>query len=200
MLDERFVMIGVFLNFLGGIWYLKDTVTGKVRPNKVTWFLWAVAPLIAFAAELQKGVGWTSLMTFMVGFNPLLIFLGSFINPRSVWKVGAFDIVCGILTMAGSTLWFITREGNIAIIFSLLADFTAGLPTLMKSYHHPETENGYAFLFASVSALITVFTIKIWNFAHWAFPVYIFLYNCFFIYLILIRPVKLRTSGTILNR
>lgn len=83
MLDERFVYLGFALVFFGGLSYLIDTVRGKNKPNRVTWFFWAVAPLIAFAAEIQKGVGLRSLMTFSAGFSPLLIFIASFVNKKS---------------------------------------------------------------------------------------------------------------------
>ncbi|MDP2363456.1 MAG: hypothetical protein Q8M94_06755, partial [Ignavibacteria bacterium] len=70
MIDERYIFIGLALSFLGSVSYLLDTIKGKVKPNRVTWFLWALAPLIAFSAEVKQGVGMASLMTFMVGFNP----------------------------------------------------------------------------------------------------------------------------------
>jgi hypothetical protein len=73
MLDERLIIVSTIIYFIGGLSYLIDTLKGKVKPNRITWFLWAVAPLIAFSAELQKGVGLVSLMTFSMGFLPLLV-------------------------------------------------------------------------------------------------------------------------------
>src|SRR3989338_995897 len=78
MIDERFVILGVFIFFLGSIGYFKETILGKVKPNKVTWFLWSLAPLIAFFAQIKQGVGIQSLLTFIVAFIPLIIFLASF--------------------------------------------------------------------------------------------------------------------------
>ena len=87
MLDERFVFVGFGLSLIGGASYLFATIKGIAKPNKVTWFLWALAPLIAFWAQIQQGVGLQSLMTFVVGFNPLLIFLASFVNKKAFWKI-----------------------------------------------------------------------------------------------------------------
>ncbi len=74
MINENFVILGVVIGFIGSLSYLLSTIKGKTKPNRVTWFLWAIAPLIAFAAEIKEGVGIQSLMTFSVGFGPLLIF------------------------------------------------------------------------------------------------------------------------------
>ncbi len=83
MINANFVFVGVFFQSIGGLSYLIDTVRGKIKPNKVSWFMWSLAPLIAFAAEVKQGVGIQSLTTFIVGFVPLIIFIASFVNKRS---------------------------------------------------------------------------------------------------------------------
>jgi hypothetical protein len=80
MLNENFVYIRAALSFLGALSYLIDTLKGKAKPNKVSWFVWALAPLVAFWATVQQGVGIQSLLTFVVGFNPFLIFLASLVG------------------------------------------------------------------------------------------------------------------------
>ncbi len=194
MLDERFVIVGVAINFIGALSYLIDTIKGRIKPNRITWFLWALAPLIAFTAEIKQGVGLQSLMTFAVGFNPLLIFLASFVNKKAEWKLRPFDFFCGGLSVIGLLLWYITKIGNIAILFSIFADGTAALPTIKKSYQMPETENYKGFFCAAINASITILTIKIWNFAHYGFPLYILLINTLLFVLIRFRLGKLLKS------
>ena len=174
MINEEFVIVGAALNLIGSLSYLKDTLKGKTRPNRVSWFLWAVAPLIAFGAELNHGVGLPALMTFMVGFGPLLIFLGSFANRKSFSKLTRLDIMCGVFSLFGIVLWLITGSGILAIIFTILADGIAAIPTVVKSYKEPESENWHAFFFGAVSAAIALLTIDKWDFAHYGFPAYIF--------------------------
>lgn len=172
MIDERFIYLGAVINFLGTISYLISTIEGRTKPNKVTWFLWAVAPLVAFIAQYSKGVGLTSLITFMVGFGPLLVFLASFINKKAEWKITKFDIFCGVLSLLGLCLWGITKEGNIALLFAIFADGLASIPTLIKSYRFPETENVDSYLSAGISAFIACLVIKNWNFETYAFPIW----------------------------
>ena len=177
MINENFVILGAFINLLGGISYIKDTLQGKIQPNRVSWGLWAVAVMIAFAAEIGEGVRLQSLTTFMVGFTPLLIFLASFVNKKAYWKLTKFDLLCGILSVLGIILWYITKNGNIAIIFSIFADLMAGIPTLVKSYEHPESENWIEFMSSFISVVILLFTLKNWGFAYYGFPLYILLYD-----------------------
>ena len=191
MLNPNFVIAGSLIFLGGSASYLIDTLKGKVRPNKVTWFLWGFAPLIAFAAEITQGVGIASLLTFTVGFVPLIVFLASFVNRKSYWKINKLDIGCGVFSVIGLVLWYTTKVGNIAIGFSILADFLAAVPTLVKSYNQPETENYLLFLTNAISAGITLLTIKVWSFATFAFPLYIFLITSVFAILIKFKIGKL---------
>ena len=187
MINENFVILGAVIAFAGGLSYLISTIKGKTKPNRVTWFLWSLAPFVAFSAEIKEGVGIQSLMTFMVGFTPFLVFLGSFVNKKSVWKLGRFDLTCGALSLIGLLIWYITKNGNFAIFFGITADGLAAVPTLVKSYFFPETENYHVYLTAAINAAITLLTIKIWNFAHFGFPLYIFILCTIFVLLIKFR-------------
>lgn len=194
MINPNFVFVGVFFQFIGGLNYLLDTVKGKIKPNKVTWFLWSLAPLVAFFAEIKQGVGILSLTTFIVGFVPLLIFIASFTNKKAEWKLTRLDLSCGILSILGLIIWLITKVGNIAIFFSILADGLAAVPTIIKSYFYPESENDLVYLFGIINAGIGLLTISEWKFQHYGFPAYLF-----FLCLTLTLLIRFKI-GKILNR
>lgn len=199
MLDEKFILVGALLSLIGGLNYLVGTVKGKTRPNKVTWLLWTLAPMIAFTAQVKQGVGLQSLLTFMVGFNPLLIFIASFVNKKASWNITRFDLLCATLSVLGLVLWYITKVGNVAIFFSIVADVSAGLPTIVKAFNAPETESYLVFLLGGINALITLATIDVWNFQYFAFPVYIVGINTILIILIKFKigkHFKLRMTKT----
>lgn len=173
MISPNFVILGVIIQSVGGIGYFLDTIKGRVQPNKVSWLLWAIAPLVAFAAELSQGVGIQSLTTFIVGFIPLIVFIASFTNKKAEWKLGKLDVICGVFSFLGIILWFVTKSGNVAILFSIIADGLAAVPTIIKSYSHPESENHLIYTLGVVNAGIGLLAIQSWNFEHWGFPAYL---------------------------
>lgn len=195
MIDERFVILGSILGFIGIFHYLIETIKGKAKPNRVSWFLWALAPLVAFAAEISKGVGIQSLMTFTVGFGPLMVFVASLFNKESQWNLTKMDYIYGGLSLFGLVLWWITGEGILAIFFAIISDGLAAMPTLIKAYHQPETEDSTAFLFCIFNAGITILTISIWDFAHAAFPIYI-LIMCATLYIVIKFKIGKLQSNT----
>lgn len=173
MIDEKFVFVSVALILFGDLSYLLYTIKGRVKPNKVSWLLWGLAPLIAFVAQLSQGVGLLSLTTFAFGGLPLLVFFASFLNKKAYWKITKFDLICGALAILGLVLWKVTQVGNWAILFAVVSDGFAAIPTLVKSVKAPETESYQVYLLNGLGAVITLFTIRQWDFAHSGFPIYV---------------------------
>lgn len=190
MINQNFVIVGAIIVTGGGLSYLLDTLKGKVKPNRVSYLFWAAAPLIAFFAEINQSVGLPALMTFMVGFLPLTVLVASFVNKNAAWKLNSFDVTCGALSLLGLVLWFITKSGNIAIVFSILADALAALPTIVKAFNSPETESAWPYFTATISATLTLLTLPVWNIATCAFPIYILLVSLVISTLVQFKPGK----------
>lgn len=175
MLSENFIYFASLLNVIGTGSYVVQTLRGNTRPNRVSWLLWSVAPLIAAAAQFREGVGLITLSTFMNGFMPLLILIASFINRKAYWKASTFDYFCGSISVLALILWLVTGEGLLAIGLSILADLMAAIPTLRKSYSEPESEHPTAFLFSAIASGITLLTIDEWRIENYSFATYILL-------------------------
>ncbi len=52
------VFVGAAVNLFGHFSYIKETLKGNTKPNKVTWLIWSIAPLIATFAAISSGVKW----------------------------------------------------------------------------------------------------------------------------------------------
>ncbi|HEX8965656.1 MAG TPA: hypothetical protein VF820_04470 [Patescibacteria group bacterium] len=169
MLALGIVLLGICINGIGTGYYLILTLKGKIKPNKITFFVWALAPFVTFLAQIVKGVGIQSIMTLSISIFPLSIFVASFVNKKAYWKITKIDFICGLLSIAGLFLWFLTKEANIAILFSLFSEATATFPTIVKAYIYPKTERPLPWLASVVSGLLTLVTISSFSFANSAF-------------------------------
>jgi hypothetical protein len=175
MISEKFIYIGALFNLMGSSTYAVSTVRGHTKPNRVSWFVWSLAAFVAFSAQVSQGVGLRSLTTFMVGFGPLVIFLVSFVNRKSYWRVTKFDLACGGFSLLALVLWQVTGIGNVAIALSIAADVLATVPTLRKGFKYPASEHPLPFLTGFLSAGITLLTLKAWSFSSGGFALYILL-------------------------
>ncbi len=173
MINVHFVIVGAAISLAGALVYAWDTLRGRTHPNRVTWLLWGVIPLVAFWVEVQSGVGLQALMTLSIGLGPLFVLAASFFNRTAVWQVRRLDYVCASLSVAGIGVWVVSERGALAISAAIVADFLAGLPTLLKAWRAPETESAAAYWGALANATITLLTVTVVTFAVLAFPVFI---------------------------
>lgn len=177
MLPEYFAVIGAIIASLGGLYYLYETILGTAKPNRVTWLLWAVFPMITFVAQRVQAVEGVSWATFVSGFVPLVIVVASFFNRKAYWRTRPLDYGCMVLGIAGIVLWAVMKTPNVAILFAVLADFAAAVPTLLKAYRHPETESWIAYGISAFGFIVSMSAIQTWNFQNYAFIVYLTVIN-----------------------
>lgn len=170
MIDPRFVYLALALSAFGGGVYVRDTLRGVTSPNRVTWSLWGLEGVLAFVIERQQHVGLASWMTLMLGLVPIVVVIASFRNPKSAWKIGPFDVFCGLISLAGLAFWAFVNEPTIALVSFVCADQIAALPTLRKSWLAPSTESPLAFFMGFLNCAITVLTLKIFATAGVLFP------------------------------
>jgi len=197
MLHSNFVIIGTLIGAAGALAYLIETVKGKVRPNRVSFLLWSVIPMIAFFAQIRQGIGMEALMTFSTGFLPFTVFIASFFNKQAEWKLTMFDLICGILSLLGLILWMITKVGNIAIFFSIVADALAAIPTIRKAYKYPETEIAWPWIATVTGVVLTLLTLSTLTFANSGFILYIFAVNLLIYILVQFKPgVRFQKNNT----
>ena len=149
MIDPRFVYLAAALSLVGAYGYIRDTLRGDTAPNRVTWSLWGVEGVLAFFVEIQQHVGLAALMTLMLGLVPCAVVVASFRNPNGVWKLGAFDVVCAVISLSGLALWAIVQQPALALISFVAADQVAALPTLRRPWNR--------------SAMSRVMTFRLWR-------------------------------------
>jgi hypothetical protein len=174
---EYIVIIGAVASTIGAATYIYSMFRGNTKPNRVSWLLWAIAPLIATAAGLSKGAGWAALPVFMSGFSPVLIFAASFLTKKAYWKLTVFDYICGAISALALILWLATSDANIAIIFSMISDGTAAIPTVTKAWKTPESESPWPFLIGIFSPATAFAVVSTWSFSEVAFPAYLVFIN-----------------------
>ena len=121
-------------------------------------------------------------------FNVAAIFLASFVNPKAYWKTEKRDYLFALIALVGFVLWRITDDPALAIGFSIVADALAAMPTFIKALKQPESENGKSFVIWTFSSIILVLIVEKWEFSHYAFPIYLVLFNASLAYFINVRP------------
>ena len=166
------VIVSALLLLWGGYSYFRDTLAGRTKPNRVTWFLWALAPLVSLSAAFSADADiWASVRVLVGGVVPAAIFLGSFANRKSYWRLTWFDWFCGGLSSTALLFWLFANSPLIAVLLATAANIFASIPTFIKAWNFPETESRLIFNVSFWSTILIIPAIPVWTIANSAFQI-----------------------------
>ena len=169
---QSLVIVSALLLLWGGYACLRDTLAGRTKPNRVTWFLWALAPLVSFGAAFSADAdNWASVRVLVGGVVPAVIFLGSFVNRNSYWRLTRFDWLCGGLSLTALLFWQFVNSPLIAVLLATAANAFASIPTFINAWNFPETETRLIFITSFLSAILIIPAIPVWTIANSAFQI-----------------------------
>jgi hypothetical protein len=187
------VILSAIISILGAAAYIRDTIKGQTKPNRVSWSMWALSPLIGTAAAIAAGADiWTTVRIFLAGFLPLLVFLVSFVNSKSYWKLTLFDFLCGFCSLLALVAWLVIQSPILAILIAALGDGFATLPTLRKAWLNPESETKITYIASLVSVLLVIPSIPVWNIENSAFQIYLLIANIALLFVVYRKQLGFR--------
>jgi hypothetical protein len=155
--------------------YIITTLQGKTKPNRATWWVWGINGSVLCLGNLAVDADYTMLPLIFAVVAQLCIAILSIKYGEGGWN--RFDRRCLIASSISFILWRILTYDIIAIIFPILIDILAALPTLKKSYYEPETEDLLTYILYTVGGFFTVLAIQAWSFEIAITPLYVFLIN-----------------------
>ncbi|MFZ2150263.1 MAG: hypothetical protein WAV15_03850 [Minisyncoccia bacterium] len=184
MIPEQFIFLGILLHSIGQLAYIISIARGHAKPNLVSWTIWAVAPMIGAFFQFRAGAGLSALPVFWAGFGPFIVILFCLYKRNAYWKLTTFDIHCGILSILALIFYFFTKNLGISLLFAMLSDALASLPTIVKAWKFPETEISLNYFLAMISNIIGLLIIKSWSFSVSAFGISLVLQSAIIIFCI----------------
>lgn len=187
MIDPNWVFASAALGVAGSIRYAFAVVAGTARPNLVTWSLWAAVPLIAFAAQLDSGVGLPAVQTLAAGVGPFVVVVTGACTRRNLARLGVFDLACAVVAGAALGVWLGLGQASAAVVFAVAADAAAALPTVVKAWRDPASENVLFYVLVGTGAAVTLLTISSWEPAAWAFAAYVLTLSVTLVTLVSVR-------------
>lgn len=166
-------LISAIVIFVSMFPYIKAIYNRSLeRPVVSTWALWVLIGALLFVTNYDAGSRWdTTLFPIFVGVvNPALVLLFALRYGTYVWT--KIDTLCVVLCVVTIVVWQTTDSPVLGILGGILADFTAALPQLIKSWREPRDEPVLPWaMFVSASAL-SLLAVPVWTPAYFIFPIY----------------------------
>lgn len=166
-MKEIFAVVAAVLAVVGNISYLRDVVKGRIQPHPYTWFIWSIVSMTTFFGGLAKGAGIGALPTGVAEAFTVIIFLFSlkYLFAGKVSHIRPIDHYFLAICLLGLIPWALTKDPTISIIIVVLIDIVAFIPTLRKTWMHPETEKPLLYEMNVGRHILTLFSLQTYNIA-----------------------------------
>ncbi len=168
---------------LGGyIPYIYSIFKGITKPNRATWIIWSiVGGLLGFSylAEGDSNAIWLPLGYFI---GPLFVAILSIWYGYTEWT--RLDKICLLIAVISIVPWILSKDATITLIINVLIDASGAIPTLVKTFKEPETEDLPAWVIFAIANTLQLFAISYLDITI-MYPVYLFLLATSMVILIL---------------
>lgn len=124
----------------------------------------------------------------------MILFICATLKKGAFFKVQKYDILCGVISILALVMWYITKNPMTAIGLSIISDIMACLPTIIKSWKHPETESPLGWIGFVVASWTGVLAIETWSFSEVAFPLYLAICNTVMWLIVIRKKIPLFTN------
>jgi hypothetical protein len=168
---ELFGILSGVVIFFGGPPYLFDILKGKTKPQRTTWFIWTVLGVISFTSQLKLGAHWSLVYVGLNAAGNIAVFLLSLKYGVGGWR--KLDILALCIATVGVIIAVTVDSPLVALLGSILADFSGTSLTLYKTYQQPSTETSITWFFLGTSSLFAALAVGKLDFSLLLYPLYL---------------------------
>jgi hypothetical protein len=166
-MKESLAILAAILAVIGNVSYLNDVFKGKVQPHPYTWFIWSIVSMTTFFGGLAKGAGIGALPTGVAEGFTIIIFLFSlkYLFRGKVNHIRKVDNYFLVICLLGLIPWALTKDPTISVVIVVLIDIVAFIPTLRKTWMHPQSEKPLLYEMNVARHILTLFSLQTYNIA-----------------------------------
>jgi hypothetical protein len=175
MLPLSFLLLLIPLKLASLFIATRGTLSGNLKPDRMSLLLWALAPLVGFVIAFTNGAYLSAVPLLLAGLAPLFIFVLTFFSKHTPWKMRFADYLGGIFSLIAIIIWIMIKDPVWATIVVIIADICAAVPTIMKTWKAPKTESLLIYVLGGIGNIIGLATLKVWSIPTAGFSVYLVL-------------------------
>jgi hypothetical protein len=169
---------------VGFIPYILAILRGETKPERATWIIWFLLNTLVAGGMLQKHALNGQMVLYVIGDFVVILFAIKY--GRGGWS--PLDKWCLIGAAVGLLLWYMTNDPLYAIVIGLGIDVIGFVPTVVKTWRHPDQEDRLAWTLALATSLLQSWAIPIWTVEDAAPPITYLIIQFTALFLIIYRP------------
>ena len=154
----NFWIIGtLILSLISPVSYTRSMLAGKAKPHRVTRLIVWLASVAGILGVIHSSSlsGKIFAGIFLARASYLLV-MTIIYGVGGATKLDKYCLVLGILALL---VYVTTRNGLLTISLGILADLIGYIPTFVKTYHQPSSEDPVFFTIEGLASLLGVFAV-----------------------------------------
>ena len=184
-MNQIFLIISIITGFVSPIIGVTSVLKGRFRPQRMTRFLiFLISLLFVGTLHAQGDRNSIYMATTQLLGSAALFYLSL---RRGMGGNTKFDWVVFTMAIGSLIIWQTTKNPLLGLLMSLMTDFIGFVPTLIKTWKYPETEEWKFYMSDVVASFFSILSITVVSLSNLAFPVYILLINITSVVMILGR-------------
>lgn len=162
-------IIALALSISANVPYIIECVQGKVKPERVSWFIWTLLGTVYFWSALREG----GAVLFTTGelIGPVVAFVLSL--KYGVGGKSKFDMVMLVLALLAIGWLVVAEQTLFSLVLALVADGIALTLTIRKLHIDPSSESRWAWGIFLISGIFAVISLTSYTLETLAFPIYV---------------------------
>ena len=177
--------ISTIVSLIAYVPYIRNLLKGKTRPHLFSWLVWSVLGGVAFGLQLSGGAGAGAWIMGIIGLMSFIIFLLSF--KKGTKDIQVIDWFCLSGAMLALFFWIITKTPLLSVIFVILTDGLAFVPTVRKSYFRHYEETILMYVINTIKFVLSILATKNYSLITVLYPLFLILANGLFVLYLHIR-------------
>ena len=191
-LKAIFGILSAFFTFAGLVPYFLEIHKKEIYPHNLSWLGWAFITFVGAIAMISDGRSWSVVILFANSLSCILVVAYSIYKKVGVWSTTLYDYLFFGLGILGIILWQTFDIPLIAIICTVVADLSFGIPTIIKAYKNPKSETYLAWFSCSIAGLLSLFAVKSFAVSEFLYPLYLFIFDTVvFLIVVILRNKKI---------
>jgi hypothetical protein len=172
---EIFGVASLVVSIAANIPYIKEIIGGKVRPERVSWFLWTILGATYYLSAVYEDGA--TLFAFGELIGPITIFILSI--KYGVGGKSKFDTYSLLVAMAAFILLFVLDGVLVSLLLALLVDAIGVTLTVRKLLIDPASESRNFWGLAGLASVLALLSLQTYTAETLLFPSYVLVVSIF---------------------
>jgi len=170
-MEKYFAVISGLFALAASPPYIIDTLKGRTKPQRMTWFIFTALSTIALISQWSLGASWSLVFLALDALASLTVLILSL-----TYGVGGYtrlDMFALVIAFGGAVVSILTDKPIVALLGVIIADLAGVLLTIKKTYEDPASETTLSWMLFGFAATFGALAVGRVELELLLYPIYI---------------------------